>query len=324
MVFEMPYSEVERFLRSRYGSRAGSPAPLRGGEWSRAYAFVLDGREVVARFGVHGEDFAKDARMARYSCKALPIRPILELGEAPGGFFAISERAHGDFLDELDEEGMRAILPGLLSALLTARRIDLSSSAGYGRWRPDGSAPHRSWHEALLDVAQDRPAGRIHGWRKALASSPTGTGPFDAGVEALRALVTECPQPRQLIHGDLLYRNVLVQRSTIVAMLDWGNSMYGDGLYDLAWLLYWWPWYPAWRSIDIGGVIAAHLRSTGESMAALEARLRCYQIHIGLDHQAYTAFTGRWDHLARNAQQTMALANGSPPADHEAATCETP
>ncbi len=56
---------------------------------------------------------------------------------------------------------MRAILPGLLSALLTARTIDLSSSVGYGIWRPDGSAPHRSWHEALLDVAQDRPDGHV-------------------------------------------------------------------------------------------------------------------------------------------------------------------
>jgi hypothetical protein len=66
--------------------------------------------------------------MAPYSCEALPIPPILDLGEAPSGFFAISERAHGDFLDELDEAGMRAILPGLLTALLTVRRIDLSSS----------------------------------------------------------------------------------------------------------------------------------------------------------------------------------------------------
>ncbi len=56
---------------------------------------------------------------------------------------------------------MRAILPGLLSALLTARTIDLSSSVGYGIWRPDGSAPHRSWHEALLGVAQDRPDGHV-------------------------------------------------------------------------------------------------------------------------------------------------------------------
>jgi hypothetical protein len=25
---------------------------------------------------------------------------------------------------------------------------------------------------------------------------------------------------------------------------DWGNALYGDHLYDAAWLLYWWPWMP--------------------------------------------------------------------------------
>jgi len=38
-----------------------------------------------------------------------------------------------------------------------------------------------------------------------------------------------------------------------------------------------------------------------------EFRLRCYQLHIGLDAMTHNAFTGRLDDLARNTEQTMAL-----------------
>jgi aminoglycoside phosphotransferase (APT) family kinase protein len=77
-------------------------------------------------------------------------------------------------------------------------------------------------------------------------------------ASALRELAPRGPPPRQLIHSDLLYRNVLIQGNVLTAVLDWGNAMYRDGLYDLAWLLYWWRWFPAWprrttRSPAAGG-----------------------------------------------------------------------
>jgi hygromycin-B 4-O-kinase len=329
-------ADAERFLQDRYGSRAGAVTPLGAGEWSRVFAVTLDGQEMAVKFGAHKEDFAKDALMAVRSSSSLPIPAVHDGGalaavhgggalaaahgggalasQAPagetlaGGCFAVSERARGNFLDQLDEAGMRAALPALLAALRAARGITVPEPGGYGLWRPDCTAPHRSWRAALLDIVNDRPGGRTHGWRQALAGSPTGAGPFGDAAAALRELAPSGPQPRQLIHGDLLYRNVLVQGTAITAVLDWGNSMYGDGLYDLAWLLYWWPWFPAWREIDIGVIIRDHLATAGEWRDDTTARLRCYQIHIGLDAQAYNAFTGRWQELASNARQTTALA----------------
>ncbi len=309
--------EAERFLRGRYGSRASAVTPLEGGEWSRVFGFALDGRDMAAKFGAHPDDFAKDARMAAHSSAALPIPAVYDGGPGPGGVFAVSRRAHGEFLDRLGEAGMRVILPALLAALQAARGIQVpgpdgglpaASETGYGIWRADGTAPYPTWRDALLDAITDQPGRRTHGWRRALASSPTGPGPFDDAAEALRELLPRGTQPCQLIHGDLLYRNVLVQGPIITAVLDWGNSMYGDGLYDLAWLLYWWPWFPAWRRINIRAIIMDYLEATGGWPDDTAGRLRCYQIHIGLDAQAYNAFTGRWRELADNARQTAALA----------------
>jgi hygromycin-B 4-O-kinase len=305
-------AEAERFIARTYGTRAGKLTPLGAGAWSRAYAFTLDGRDAVVRFGAYGEDFAKDRRMARYSSPRLPIPAVIELGETPGGYFVVSRRAYGAFLDELDADGMRVVLPGLLEALRAAWGIDLSSTAGYGGWRPDGSAPHASWRDALLDITLARPNPRLPGWREALEASPTGAGPFGAAAEALRGLVERCPDVRQIVHGDLLNRNVLVQGGQVTAVLDWGNSMYGDGVYDLAWLTYWWPWYPQWSGIDIGAVIAEHMAEAGEELPAFDERLRCCQVFIGLDAQAYSAFTGRWDEVAANARRTLSLIERTP------------
>jgi hygromycin-B 4-O-kinase len=74
-------------------------------------------------------------------------------------------------------------------------------------------------------------------------------------------------------------------------MLDWGDSRYGDYLYDLAHLLYWWPWFTQWRNIDIQGEIEQH-----------------YQTNIGLDSMAYHGYTKRWDHFEWSVKRTFEVA----------------
>lgn len=301
----MPMTDdaVARFIYARHGARASRPTALGAGAWSRAYAFTLDGQPVVARFGAYASDFAKDRIMGGFSCRDLPIPRVLELGEAPEGHFVISERASGVMLDDLDESGMRAVLPSLLRALDAVRRIDVSGCQGFGGWGPDGHAGHPSWREALLGVAGDR----LPGWRAALENSATGAGPYDAGFARLSELVADIPDVKQVIHQDLLARNVLVQGAMLSAVLDWGNSMYGDALYDAAWLIYWWPWYPAWARIDIQAELHRHWAASGPLPDDLAHRLHCYQLRIGLDHMVYNAFTGRTAALDRNTRQTLAL-----------------
>ena len=176
-------------------TRAADVHRLGAGEWSRAYAFALDGREAVIRFGDHVEDFRKDQAMAAHSCAALPVPAVIEIGAAGDGYFAVSERAHGDLLDALDGDGMRAALPGL----------------------------------------------------------------------------------------------------------------YGDWLYDAAWLIFWWRWFPQWRDIDITAELETYWDQHGGLPSGLHHRLHAYLVHIGMDAMAYNAYRGRWDDLARTASQVSQL-----------------
>jgi hygromycin-B 4-O-kinase len=298
--------DARRFLVGRFRDGFRDLAELKHGMWSSAFRVRLDDGDQVVRFSSIREDFDKDARAAVHATNELPIPPITEIAEAYGGYYAISPFVEGQHLDALDEAGVRRTLPSLFAALDAARRADVSGTTGFGRWRGDGTAEHPSWREALLDVARD-PNDR---WRKPLASAKLGSAPFDGSFERMRELLGRCPEARHLVHGDLPHGNVLVLRGRVTALIDWGSAMYGDHLYDVAWLSFWAPWH-GWATIDFGAEAREHYRRSGLVVDRVAERLRCYELHIGLDAQTWFASRGDWAALEKAIRQTTDLARGA-------------
>jgi hygromycin-B 4-O-kinase len=301
---------VEAFLVERFGGDVGDVVPIQQGEWSKAFFFRQAGHDYVIRFGAYLEDFAKDRLAASYRSPDLPGPSVSEIGEAFGGYYAISERLFGEYIDGADEAQMRALLPSLFAALDAMRLVDLSASTGYGAWGADGAAPFPSWQAALLDVANDRPTDRIAGWRERLVASPTGAEPFDEAYRQLQALAAYSPEERHLIHSDLLHFNVLVSDDRITGVFDWGCGMYGDFLYDLAWICFWSPWYPAWQAIDFRQEAVQHYARIGLDVPHFEERLLACQIHIALGGQAYQAYKGYVSELEWTTRRTMDVVKG--------------
>ncbi|HEX4212886.1 MAG TPA: aminoglycoside phosphotransferase family protein [Candidatus Dormibacteraeota bacterium] len=296
------------FLESRYGAGVGELGPINHGEWSRTYSFVLKGRRRIVRFSVLDEDFLKDRGAAELVAGALPVPPVLEFGEAFGGFFAVTDFLPGTPLDDLDAAGMTRALPSLLTTLDTLRGIDLGAETGYGGWIPGRGGFQRSWREYLLQAGEDSPGGRTHGWRERLHASATGDGPYLRARQRLFELAPSCPEIRHLIHNDLLNYNVLVEDGRVSALLDWGCSLYGDFLYDLGLLSFASAWVKTMRHIDVREEARRHFREIGLEVPGFDERLTCYEIHVGLDAQAYQAFTSRWEELAFCAERTLRLA----------------
>jgi hypothetical protein len=161
------------------------------------------------------------------------------------------------------------------------------------------TAAYRSWPQYLLATEHETP--RVPGWRAALAASDIGLEPLERGLATLRRLAPDLPDERRMIHDDLLARNVLVAGDRISGVLDWGSACFGDPLYDAAWLLYCWGWYPQWSAVDIEAAI-------GHRWNPDPAALRAYRIHIGLGSIGYCATRDRWDDVALNAEWLLALA----------------
>jgi hygromycin-B 4-O-kinase len=186
--------------------------------------------------------------------------------------------------------------------------VDLSDASGYGGWRADGRTSHPSWREWLLRFV-DEPATRgSPGWRELLRDRPTTVRSFEEGYERLVQLAEPCPEVRHVFHDDLINRNVLVQGDRISAVLDWGTSKYGDFLFDIANLVFYRPWFPAWRNIDFAAEALAHYQSIGLAVPNFAERLKCYTLRIALDGIAYSAFRERWDEVELRARYAMEIA----------------
>lgn len=287
---------------------ASSVEPIGHGEWSKAFYFrTIDGSAYVIRFSARDEDFLKDQLALGYASPRLPVPRLVAIGPTSGGYYAISERAFGDFIENRDQAAMQRLLPSLFDMLDACREVDVTARRGFGLWTGDGTAPHQTWRDAVLSVAVDAPTNRTHGWAPRLRQSEIGQRAFDAGYEQLVALVDGCPDERYLLHSDLLNFNVLIQDDRINAVLDWGSSMYGDFLWDLAWFTLWQPWYHSWSALDLKAYAREHYRAIGLEVPNFEERMHCYELAIGLDGLAYEAFAGHWENLTWTAQRVLGL-----------------
>jgi hygromycin-B 4-O-kinase len=302
----LDHAAVLAFLRERFLD-ADECTELEHGEWSNAYAFVAEGLDLVVRFGHHRDDYEKDRVAASFASDALPIPGVFEIGDAFDGVYSFAPRAFGGRVEALGSDEFRRALPSLFAALDALREIE-PPGKGFGWWTPDGEAHHSSWREFLLDVRTEYP--RTAGWRERLASRPAAQARFDEGYAALERLSDGLPAVRRVVHQDLMAGNVLVEEERVSAVLDWGNSLYGDFLYDLAHLAFWLPWFPEKADLDVVTAARAHYESVGLEVPAFEQRLRASMVHIGLDAQTYNAFTDRWDELERSALRTLEVAAG--------------
>lgn len=303
--------QASAFLADRFGPNATSVEALRQGGWSSAYGFVRDAHGYVIRFSAHVDDFQRDRLAYRYASPGLPIPVVTEIGEAFGIHYAISERVGGVPIDDVDGHQMRSLLPSLFAALDGMRNADVSGTSGYGGWSEDRSAPHESWSTALLAVSEDTGDSRGSGWRSRLESSSVGASGFDEAYATLLELSSSAPSDRHLIHSDLMNYNVLVSGRDFTGVIDWGCAMYGDFLYDLAWLVFWWPWRPAWQEIDILAEAMRHYAEIGLDIPNFDDRLRFSLIHIGLSNLAYVAWIGRWDQAREVSERTLTYSRGT-------------
>ncbi len=298
-------AEAEALLRNR-GHDATALEPLKGGAWSTVFAFQERGEQYVVRFHQRRDDLEKDRLAERWASPSLRIPHMVEIGDLPQGRgYGIARRVAGGPIDDLNEAGMRAVLPRLFEAMDAMRDADLEGTRGYGLWHVDGRGDRLSWRDAFVGEAATRE--RVQ-QRAMLARTPVGHAAFDVGIARMSELVRWSSEQRHLVHNDLLYRNVFVDGDGIV-VLDWGASIFGDFLYDVAVLTFWWPYYAAkWGGIDIRSEIERHFADIGLVVPNFAERLRLCELDIGVIHIPYQAAGGEFGNAAWTARRTAELA----------------
>lgn len=304
--------QAQAFLTSHLGVDVPEIVRLGEGAWSRCFGFSFGGQELVIRFGKYASDFQKDQLAHTYTSPDLPIPEVLEIGPALDGYYAISTRVHGIPLESVSAEQWLVLVPAVVAALEAMRTADLSATVGFGGWGADRNAGYNSWSSCLLSVGEDTPSQRTHGWRKRLAESPQGEATFEWGFDLLKEVVDDAV-PRGLLHCDLTNRNVMVNEGEITGVLDWGCSIYGDHLYDLARFEFWAPWHPQLNMECLRSAIEQRWVEKGYRPENKASRLIASYLHIGLEHLAYHAHLGNWATLLEIAERMRALVTKNPP-----------
>lgn len=302
-------TQVLTLLRERLGLDISGVETLRPGAWSSVFAYAEGHRRWVIRFSNHGDDFDRDAYAFRFWSPDLPVPEVTHRGSLDGISYAVSQRVPGDVLDKLDRADYERTLPSLLGTLNALRIADVTSSTGYGGWDSSGNGMATSWPGHLRASLEDSPDQRGGGWRPRLEQSPTGAHAFDRDVIVLERMLKDMPNVRHVIHSDLLNYNAFVSDHHLSGVIDWGCAMYGDFLYELAWFEFWSPWYPKWQGISVATEAHRFFADLGVDLHNFHERLLCYQLHIGLSHQAYNASIGRWDDLADVTRHTVRVAD---------------
>lgn len=299
--------QAQTFLNEHLAGEPTAITLLGEGAWSRCFGFRHGDEELAIRFGNHVDDFQKDQVAYRYATTDLPIPQVYEIGEAFGGYYAISTRVHGVPLEQVSSDEWRALAPAVVAAMETMRTTDLSDTTGFGSWGIDRNGEQGSWRERLLAVDADSPVMRTHGWRARLATSPEGDAAFVWGYDLLTEVASD-EIPRSLLHCDLINRNVLVHEGKLSGVFDWGCSIYGDHLYELAWFEFWQPWQPQIDAGVLRATLERHWDEIGYIPHNKTGRLAACYLHIGLDHLAYNAYRGDWPTLLATAERMRALA----------------
>lgn len=274
---------MKAFLVGRHGDPIESLAALPGGFWSAAYGYRVSGRDLVLRIGTIPEGFERDRAAMGFSGPDLPVPTVVETGDAFGVGYAISVRHFGRFLEDVGvEESTRSgpMLASLLKALRTLdERPDLSVSG-----QPVNLAPRDTWRNHLLAKLVDDGTSRGAGWRTAMSQDPELERLFLACASRINGLLDACPERRNVVHGDLLYKNVLVSSdaTTVTGVYSWKRSVRGDFLFDTAYCTFFSAWYPGIGAADPWAASLATLAP--EEVTDAAARHHCYELTIGASH----------------------------------------
>ena len=285
---------------------------MRAGTWSRVYAFQVGGRPCVARFSAHREDFEKDRLGAEYSlqpdARGLPVSlAVIGLGETLGTYYAITERAFGRYLEDLEETETRTRF-----RRCSRRSMPPAESTSQGRPASACGAPmamHRTLpgerHSSIspwTGPAPGRMAGggglrlRPVGWPGSTKCSSTCWRSWNASPrDATSSIATSTIATFSWAKTASPPSSTGAHRSTATSCTTSPGSISG---------CHGFPRGPRSTHAKKHG---ATTRRRGSPCRGFEARLRCYAAHIGIDGMAYSAFLGDWVEFEQKAERALRL-----------------
>jgi hygromycin-B 4-O-kinase len=265
--------------------------PVEGGQVARTFSFRVQEQEYIVRFNLDrmmDSNFPKEAYVVRkLAGTGLPLAPLLHVGRLGELHFAISPRLPGKMLEQHTPQEVLALLPQMLDLLEIAHSVDTSETQGYGVFNAQGRGEEASWHASLLKIADEEDERDYFGkWHRLFNETFLERDFFEKLYQRMKELLVFCPQERTLLLSTFTTRNLLAQDGKITAVLDLLDARYGDRVYDIVPMDFWWP------PLGLRDAYLADQQRRGRELPYYAERLLCYECHHALGGLRFFAANG--------------------------------
>lgn len=254
---------------------------LSGGQISRTFSFQSGDNACIVRFNqdnMLSSNLPKEQYISRLlASTSVPMPKILHVGRLEDLHYAISQKAAGQMVQELPTEQIRALFPQIIEILDAIHHVDVSDTSGYGIFNRHGTGQATSWNTFLSSIADEEDERDYFGkWHRLFEDTFLERDLFEQIYQHMLRLLAYCPSERYLVHGNYSFSNILAQDGRVTAVLDWLDALYGDFVYDLAGLDFWYSW------LESPTQFLHYYQERQISLPHFQERLLCYQCHIAL------------------------------------------
>jgi len=240
--------------------------PIGNGVTSKAYSFKIKNLEYVFRIAESQNGYKKEEslfKLITYFDKTAPR--IYKVGQIGKKFFSISKRCKGVMADKIDFNNPDKLMLNFVKKVYSYHTLSLKNTAGYGNINLDGIGLNNNWGEYILE-------------QKQFVSEYWDKDYFDFCRSKIQTIIKKLPNTRSLIHGDLGFNNVLVDKNKITGIIDWNDAKFGDFVYDIAYVSFW------SKRTDYSKLFYEYYKTQGGlDLNNFRTRMGCYSIHIGLN-----------------------------------------
>lgn len=281
-------TQVLALLGQHFSTPITDLVPVEGGSVARTFAFRTDGEEYIIRFNLDkmlGSNFPKEAYVWRkLASTSIPMSPIIKVGRLEELHFAISRKIPGKMLAEHTPTEVKQVFPQIMEILYAIHSVDIHDTQGYGVFNYQGKASIPSWASFLKRVADEEVEQDYYGkWHAMFDDTFLERDVFDHIYQHMVRLLAFCPEQRYFVYGSASLNNILAQSGKITAFLDWLDAKYGDFVYDIAVLDYWYPW------LQVQERAQQFYQEHQIHISAYKERILCYQCYQTLDAMCFYA-----------------------------------
>lgn len=204
------------------------------GEFSQAFFLDVNDLNLILRLNSHTNLGFQKEQIVNLEDQNIPTPKIHEIGNFDEKtYYCMSEMIEGKALRDVSDQENIATFPDLF---LHMNKIHLSTidGQGYGKWDANKLGKYSSWEEQMIEYME------LDSWVTLSEKCKF------LQIDVLESLKNEfytlnkfLKNYSYFLHGDFGRSNILVKNRKITGIIDWSEAMFGDFLWDLAWLSFW-------------------------------------------------------------------------------------